>query len=230
MAKQRDLERTREKILAAAVAEFAAKGLAGARVDVIARRARVNKRMLYYCFGSKRELYSEILQRKLIERTQFLDALPGGIEDALMHIFDHATDDTDFVRMLQWEALDSQSGATMVAADARHALFATATQKFAEAQKLGVIPADVDPRHLFISFIACSVFPLAFPQMMRLVTGLEPTDPKFMRQRREFLRWLGRRLAGDGPRGHSVDGVAHINGASAHSSRKVRLSPVSKAP
>lgn len=230
MAQQRDLERTREKILTAASAEFAAKGLAGARVDVIARRARVNKRMLYYCFGTKRELYREVLQRKLTQRTQFLDTLPDSIEHALIHIFEHATDDTDFVRMLEWEALDSSSGATMVAADARRALFAKATQKFTEAQKAGIIPSDVDPRHLFISFIACSVFPLAFPQMMRLVTGLEPTDPKFTRQRREFLGWLGRRLAGDNSGSKRlVPGSLPANGAVSHSSRKIRVSRMGKS-
>ncbi len=68
----RNLNRTREKILAAALAEFSARGFAGARVDAIARRARVNKRMLYYCFGAKQELYREILRRKIDERAEFI--------------------------------------------------------------------------------------------------------------------------------------------------------------
>jgi TetR/AcrR family transcriptional regulator len=215
MAQQRDLERTREKILAAAAAEFAAKGLAGARVDAIARRARVNKQMLYYCFGAKRELYREVLSRKLIERTAFLDVMPTTIEEALLHIFDHSTGDVDFVRMLEWEALEPSSGARMVAQEERRALFTKGIQKFLEAQQAGIIPADVDLRHLFISFIACSVFPLAFPQMMRLVTGLEPNDPKFRRQRREFLRWLAGRLAA----GDAANHASHeVNGSAARAS------------
>jgi TetR/AcrR family transcriptional regulator len=196
MAQQRDLERTREKILSAATAEFAAKGLAGARVDAIARRARVNKQMLYYCFGDKRELYREILRRKFAERTAFLDSMPATIEDALLHLFDHSTEDTDFVRMLEWEALDSSSATKTVAAEERRALFAKAMEKFGAAQRAGAIAADVDVRHLFISFIACAVFPLAFPQMTRLMTGFEPIDPRFRRARREFLQWLGRKLDG----------------------------------
>lgn len=51
-----------DRILAAAAAEFAARGFAGARVDRIARRARVNKAMLYYHFGSKQELYRALLR------------------------------------------------------------------------------------------------------------------------------------------------------------------------
>jgi TetR/AcrR family transcriptional regulator len=50
-----------DRILSAAAVEFAARGYAGARVDRIARRARVNKAMLYYHFGSKRGLYRELL-------------------------------------------------------------------------------------------------------------------------------------------------------------------------
>lgn len=52
-----------ERILAAAALEFAERGYAGARVDRIARRARVNKAMLYYHFTSKRELYRTLLRR-----------------------------------------------------------------------------------------------------------------------------------------------------------------------
>jgi TetR/AcrR family transcriptional regulator len=52
-----------DRILSAAALEFAERGFAGARVDRIARRARVNKAMLYYHFGSKQELYRTLLRR-----------------------------------------------------------------------------------------------------------------------------------------------------------------------
>src|SRR3954452_1813652 len=51
-----------DSILAAAAPEFAERGYAGARVDRIARRARVNKAMLYYHFGSKQRLYRTLLR------------------------------------------------------------------------------------------------------------------------------------------------------------------------
>ena len=53
---------TRERLFAAAAAEFAARGFAGANVDRIAHTARVNKAMLYYHFKSKAGLYGEILR------------------------------------------------------------------------------------------------------------------------------------------------------------------------
>lgn len=54
---------TRDAILAAAQYEFAAKGLSGARVNAISSRARTNKRLIYYYFGSKDGLYLAVLER-----------------------------------------------------------------------------------------------------------------------------------------------------------------------
>lgn len=67
-----------DRILAAAAAEFSARGYAGARVDRIARRARVNKAMLYYHFGSKQRLYRTLLRSTFaqvaVRLTQVADA------------------------------------------------------------------------------------------------------------------------------------------------------------
>jgi TetR/AcrR family transcriptional regulator len=54
---------TRDAILAAAQHEFAAKGLSGGRVNAISSRARANKRLIYYYFGSKEGLYLAVLER-----------------------------------------------------------------------------------------------------------------------------------------------------------------------
>lgn len=58
----RDPDATRKRILAAAKAEFARKGLGGARVDDIASRAKANKRMLYHYFGNKEALFRRTLE------------------------------------------------------------------------------------------------------------------------------------------------------------------------
>ena len=64
----RNPDRTRERILSAASKEFAARGFAGARVDAIAQRAAINKRMLYHYFGDKEGLFKAVLRRKVAER------------------------------------------------------------------------------------------------------------------------------------------------------------------
>ncbi len=58
----RDAAATRRRILKAAKSEFAKKGLAGARVDEIAKRADINKRMLYVYFGNKEDLFLAVLE------------------------------------------------------------------------------------------------------------------------------------------------------------------------
>ena len=67
-----------DQILAAAAAEFAERGFAGARVDRIARRARVNKAMLYYHFTSKQQLYRTLLRRSFTTASTRLNAIAAG--------------------------------------------------------------------------------------------------------------------------------------------------------
>jgi TetR/AcrR family transcriptional regulator len=67
-----------DRILAAAAVEFSERGFAGARVDRIARRARVNKAMLYYHFRSKQELYRTLLRRHFTLAAERLRAIAGG--------------------------------------------------------------------------------------------------------------------------------------------------------
>ncbi len=72
------------RILAAAAVEFAERGFGGARVDRIARRARVNKAMLYYHFRSKQGLYRALLRRTFTvaaERMQAIAAAGGSPAD-----------------------------------------------------------------------------------------------------------------------------------------------------
>ena len=61
--RERDPERTRNEILDTATREFAEHGYAGARVDDIAERMRTTKRMIYYYFGSKEQLFIAVLER-----------------------------------------------------------------------------------------------------------------------------------------------------------------------
>ena len=63
----RDAGATRKRILAAAKTEFAKNGLAGARVDVIADRARANKRMIYHYFASKENLFKRVLEEAYVD-------------------------------------------------------------------------------------------------------------------------------------------------------------------
>lgn len=194
----RNLNRTREKILAAALAEFSAKGFAGARVDSIARRARVNKRMLYYCFGAKQDLYREILRRKIEDRAGFVESMPADFAGVLSHIYLAGGTDIDFVRLMEWEAIDT-AGRKCIAEAERRALFEKAIARLRAMQRAGTIPPGINLTQLFISMLSLAMFPLVMPHMIRLITGMEPTDRRFMRERTHFLRWLGELFGGSMP-------------------------------
>jgi TetR/AcrR family transcriptional regulator len=194
MSRIRDLERTRARILKAALAEFAANGLAGARCDAIARSARVNKRMLFYCFGSKENLYREILRRKFSARAAFFEPAPDNLADAIVHWYEAFSSDAEWVRLLEWEALGNRDR-QLVGEEERRNYLKRTLGLLGRAQANGLVPNEVDLIQLQISIIALTAFPLAFPQMTRLASGLAPTDPRFRRKRLQFLRWLGERLS-----------------------------------
>lgn len=194
MQRIRNLNRTRDRILKAALAEFAAHGLAGTRCDDIARRARVNKRMLFYCFGSKEELYREILRRKFSQRAALYDSVPRDVGRTILHWYEAFSSDLEWVRLLEWEALGNSRGG-LEGERERRLYFKRTLEGLRRAQKDGLLPKRLDLVQLQISIIALTAFPLAFPQMTQLVSGLSPTDRRFQRKRLEFLRWLGERLS-----------------------------------
>src|ERR1700693_5658278 len=74
--RKRDAVATKAAIVDAAVEEFAALGLAGARIDEIARAAGVNKALLYYYFESKEHLYEGVIEQMFLAMT---DALRGAL-------------------------------------------------------------------------------------------------------------------------------------------------------
>src|SRR5580692_5211051 len=108
--RQRDPERTREEILDVALSEFARNGYAGARVDEIAARTRTTKRMLYYYFTSKEQLYIAVLERAYsiardAERQLDVDHLEPltAIRTLAELTFDHHESHQDFISLVAIE-------------------------------------------------------------------------------------------------------------------------------
>jgi AcrR family transcriptional regulator len=103
----RDPEQTRARILAAAKAEFARVGLGGARVDRIAVLAGANKRMLYYYFGNKDELFRAVLEAtyehiRASERALHLDEVdpPEAIRRLVAFTWDYYLEHPEFLSLL----------------------------------------------------------------------------------------------------------------------------------
>ena len=190
---RRDPERTKRRILAAALREFSLRGFAGARIDAIARRARVNKRMLYHYFGDKRDLYWEIFRRKLAEKTEVTQATPFDPAEGMPYWYQEIRGDLDWVRLLGWDSLGGGAGSSIADEEYRR-LYAAALRWLRGAQQRGFLSDELDPAQLMLAFFALNMFPLAFPQIARAITGLSPTDRAFEEQHKELVRRLAERL------------------------------------
>jgi TetR/AcrR family transcriptional regulator len=183
----RNPERTRERILSAALKEFAAHGFAGARVDAIARQAAINKRMLYHYFGDKEDLFKAVLRRKISERQAWAENLSGDPAESLAFWFEAACKDMDWIRMLEWEALQG-ADKKLIDAKQRRTATAAALKRIRQRQARGQISSELDPRHVMLAMRSLTMFPAAFPQLTELIMGRPVTDPKFLRERAAFLK------------------------------------------
>ncbi len=183
----RDPERTRGRILSAALKEFAANGFTGARVDAIARRAAINKRMLYHYFGNKERLFREVLRLKMARRQAWAETLSGSPDESLALWFEAACKDADWVRLLEWEALQ-ESDRKLIDEKNRRAWAERGLERIRQRQARGQISADLDPRHVMLTMRSLTMFPAAFPQLTRLIMGRSVSDPKFQKERAAFLR------------------------------------------
>ena len=186
-AAARNPERTRERILSAALKEFAAKGFAGARIDAIARRAAINKRMLYHYFGDKEGLFKAVLRRKISERQAWAESLSGDPAESVAFWFEAACKDTDWVRMLEWEALQD-ADKKLIDEKARGAAVARGLERIRQRQRRGQVAPEFAPRHVMLAMRSLTMFPAAFPQLTQMIMGRPVHDPKFQRERVEFLR------------------------------------------
>src|SRR5947209_84329 len=191
----RNPERSRERILSAAFKEFASKGFAGARVDQIARRAGINKRMLYHYFGNKEGLFREVLRRKIAQRQAWSAATPNEPKESLPYWFDLACKDVDWIRLLEWEALQFLDK-SLIDEERRREATADAVARIVRRQKLGFLSEDLAAKQILLAMISLTWFPVAFPQLTRLITGESAFDAEFQAAQRDFLRHFARAFAG----------------------------------
>ena len=183
-AEKRDPSRTRSKILAAATAEFAENGFAGARVDEIARASGANKRMLYHYYGSKKGLFHEVMRTVVGEKWSALAKIPDDPRDYLAQCFDVAMRDPRWVRLLAWEALQPSRSSKQPLRDDGIGFGQGTVER---GRGAGLLCEDLDSGRTLLAFIALTLFPIAFPQITKLCTGLVPDAPQFRGPHREFL-------------------------------------------
>ena len=191
--RQRDAERTRRALLDAARAEFAAKGLAGARVGTIAERAGVNKQLISYYFGGKQGLYDAILADWYAQEEQL--ARPGTtFAELVVGYLEAGHRQPDLQRLLLRETADQDLADVEVEPDAAEVVDLRARQA------AGEIAPELDPAFLLVVLQAAVASSVVFPGDVKRLLGMDPASPEYLAHASEQLRRLIARLGVDDPR------------------------------
>ncbi|MET0161414.1 MAG: TetR family transcriptional regulator [Microbacteriaceae bacterium] len=174
---QRDAAATRQRILDAAVAEFAERGAAGGRVDRIAQAAGANVRMIYAYFDGKDGLFDAALAAAL---TAMAEAVPPRADDLPRwagELFDHHRQDPSALRISLWAQLERPASAS----EPLEAYLA----------KTAVAPVD-----LLVQLYALAQAWFLSPEGLLRADGSDPTSEERIAAHRANLVEAARRLVG----------------------------------
>lgn len=192
----RDSAATRAALLSTAISEFAEKGFAGARVDEIAKRAGVNKQLLYHHFGNKDDLYrvaletvySEIREK---EKALHLGDLPPvkAMRTLVGYSFDYLVDHPEFIRLLNDE---NAQGAPHAAkseelTEMHWPLVELLTETLKRGAAEGVFRDDMDPINVYVSIAGLSYFYFSNNPTLSAVFGTKLNSPQAIAQRRKHV-------------------------------------------
>jgi AcrR family transcriptional regulator len=195
--RQRDAERTRSEILEVATREFAEHGLAGARVDEIAARTRTTKRMIYYYFGGKEQLYIEVLEAayariRAVEREVDVDHLDP--REAIRRLaeltFDHHDSHPEFIRLVSIENIHhaEHMAKSKRLANLNNPAIALIERILERGRAEQVFRRDVDPIDVHMLISSFCVFRVANRHTFRTLFDRDLTDPE---RRDHYRRMLG---------------------------------------
>ncbi len=216
--RSRDAELTKNLILAAAKSEFARLGLGGARVDVIAERACVNKRMIYHYFGSKERLFKAVLEEAYLdirnaEQKLALDHLPPreALETLVRFTWNYYLDNPEFIRLVNSENLHRarhlQQSDRLQAASRR---FVDMVRNLLDrGVAKGVFREGIDPVQLNITIAAIGYYYLTNRYTGAILFERDFMEPEALDQRLRFnIDTVMRLVEHRPPVGESVDDLA----------------------
>jgi len=160
----RDADATRARLIAAATAEFAQYGIAGARVDRIAEAARANKAQIYHYYGSKEALFDAVFGAYAQSATDsgYFDA--DDLPETAGRIFDQFTAAPELIRLATWYRLERSGQPETIAAIAEANL--AKIEAIRDAQTRGVVTTRFAPE-------------IVLALMLTLVTGWGDLPPEF---------------------------------------------------
>jgi AcrR family transcriptional regulator len=197
--RQRDAERSRRALLDAALVEFAAKGLAGARVSEIADRAGVNRQLISYYFDGKDGLYQALVEHWLAREEEFGAAqLP--FDELVARYVEDSVENRELHRLFVRESLEDAAPV----GQGRVGISEADVADLRRRQRDGEIADDLDPAFLLLALQGAVSAGITFPDDVRRVTGLDPASPEFAERYAEQLRRIVRHLMSAGESSRTI--------------------------
>jgi TetR/AcrR family transcriptional regulator len=209
----------RDRILDAALTEFSAHGLAGARTERIASAAGVNKALLYYYFESKEKLYLAALElsagriRDSSMAVFLREGTPGEriLRTALNH-FDRILSQQEFQSLMLQEMIRLHKGESDAMAVIIKRVFAPVLTMYQALAREGIASGElipVDWLQLHLSSLGANVFYFLSAPVWRRVLPDDPLDVEVLKKRRQALvEYLGQAIFMD--RRHGAELAAKV--------------------
>lgn len=173
-----------DAILKAAIEEYVLNGRAGVRMEAVAKRAGVNKTLVYRHFGDRDGLFKKALEAVFEDRFSLLDRLPVDISQLFDLWTKRFASDTTFLSMLMREALEDGKSEP-VHKEIRAQYYKQQVKQLEQLQEDAELPGDIKPSHLFLMLSAILTFPFLLPQITELLTGHKPSSKAFQRSWKE---------------------------------------------
>jgi AcrR family transcriptional regulator len=137
-------------VLRAARKEFATYGLAGARIDRVARDAQASKERLYAYFSDKEALFTAVLDLNLAEFFAAVRLTPEDVPGFVGAVVDHSTRHPEHLRMITWARLDNNKFQPII----NRAVPEANIEALREGQRRGLIDSFWDPAQLLELLLA----------------------------------------------------------------------------
>ncbi|CAN5925427.1 hypothetical protein BH11MYX4_BH11MYX4_61740 [soil metagenome] len=183
--KPRDAEASRRKLLAAAQKEFAAKGFAGARLLAITRSARIKPGLIHFHFADKEGLYAAVLAQAfaqleaevatLVAWASLPLSVPAASDltvlgEALVGLTQRFyAENGQLIALLRNEAARGSAVAKRIATKHLSPIYETVIARIELLRVRGVIAADIDARHLFVSVVSMTAYASVEPLFVQTV-------------------------------------------------------------
>jgi len=196
MLAPRDPERTRLNILTAATVEFSGKGLDGARVDKIATRSGVNKRMIYHYFGDKEGLYLAVLEKSYTAiRTaelelSLVDQDPvEGMRTLVQLTWKYLVAHPEFLSLLAAENLHHAANLKKLQniRELHSPLIGMISELLQRGVKRKLFRRGVDPMQLYISIAGLGFFYLSNRHTLSTIFGRDLSAPMALAERESHI-------------------------------------------